>query len=97
MRVDDVCWIKEMVWSESNARKLQINQLGKSACGATSVVNTLVSVLLVSHKFDSFYELMFFFFYLLFILLPTPICVLKFKLYWTLKALSITISTIHKS
>lgn len=44
MRVEDVSWVKEMVWSESDAAQLQMDQIGESACGATSVVNTLVSL-----------------------------------------------------
>lgn len=44
MRVDDLSWVKEMVWSENDAKQLQINQIGVSACGATAVVNTLVSL-----------------------------------------------------
>lgn len=46
MRVDDLTWIKEMVWSEKEAAQLQINQIGVSACGATAVINTLVSFLI---------------------------------------------------
>lgn len=42
MRVDELNWVKEMVWSENDAAELQINQIGKSACGATSIINTLV-------------------------------------------------------
>jgi len=44
IRVDEVSWVKEMIWSESDAAQLQISQIGKSACGATSVLNTLVNV-----------------------------------------------------
>jgi len=44
MRVDDLTWIKEMVWSEKEAAQLQVNQIGESACGATAVINTLVSL-----------------------------------------------------
>jgi len=43
MRVDDLSCVKEMVWSENDAAQLQVNQLNVSACGATSVINTLVS------------------------------------------------------
>lgn len=43
MRVDDLTWIKEMVWSEKEAAQFQVNQIGVSACGATAVINTLVS------------------------------------------------------
>lgn len=43
MRVDDLTWIKEMVWSEKEAAQVQINQIDTSACGATSVVNALVN------------------------------------------------------
>lgn len=42
MRLDDISWVKEMVWSEKHAAQHQINQIGVSACGATAVVNTLV-------------------------------------------------------
>lgn len=44
MRVDDLTWIKEMVWSEKEAAQFQVNQIGVSACGATAVINTLVRV-----------------------------------------------------
>lgn len=44
MRVDDLTWIKEMVWSEKEATQLQVNQIGISACGATAVVNTLLAL-----------------------------------------------------
>lgn len=46
MRVDDLTWVKEMVWSEKEAAQLQVNQIGVSACGATAVVNTLVSLVI---------------------------------------------------
>lgn len=46
MRLDDLSWVKEMVWSENDAAKLQISQIGVSACGATAVVNTLVSLII---------------------------------------------------
>ncbi|XP_001948631.1 uncharacterized protein LOC100159755 isoform X2 [Acyrthosiphon pisum] len=44
MRVDDLTWIKEMIWSEKEAAQLQVNQIGVSACGATAVVNTLLAL-----------------------------------------------------
>ncbi|XP_060850420.1 uncharacterized protein LOC132929240 [Rhopalosiphum padi] len=44
MRVDDLTWVKEMVWSEKEAAQLQVNQIGVSACGATAVVNTLLAL-----------------------------------------------------
>lgn len=46
MRVHDVNWVKEMVWSESDAATatLKTNQIDVSACGATAVVNTLVGI-----------------------------------------------------
>ncbi|KAE9536877.1 hypothetical protein AGLY_006939 [Aphis glycines] len=44
MRVDDLTWIKEMVWSEKEAAQFQVNQIGVSACGATAVINTLLAL-----------------------------------------------------
>ncbi|CAI6361899.1 unnamed protein product [Macrosiphum euphorbiae] len=44
MRIDDLTWIKEMIWSEKEAAQLQVNQIGVSACGATAVVNTLLAL-----------------------------------------------------
>ncbi|XP_060876833.1 uncharacterized protein LOC132949778 [Metopolophium dirhodum] len=44
MRVDDLTWIKEMIWSEKEAAQFQVNQIGVSACGATAVVNTLLAL-----------------------------------------------------
>lgn len=49
MRVDDMIWTKEMVWSEREAAQLQVNQIGTSACGATSVINTLVCLATFNH------------------------------------------------
>lgn len=43
MRVEDLSCVKEMVCSENDAQ-LHINQVDVSACGATSVINTLVSL-----------------------------------------------------
>jgi hypothetical protein len=47
MRVDDLTWVKEMVWSENDAALMQVNQIGVSACGVTAVVNTLVSLVIL--------------------------------------------------
>ncbi|XP_050524931.1 uncharacterized protein LOC126896308 [Daktulosphaira vitifoliae] len=44
MRVDDLSWSKNMVWSEKEAAQLQINQIGVSACGATAIMNTLLAL-----------------------------------------------------
>jgi len=44
MRVDDLTCVREMIWSEKVATDLQVNQVGVSACGATSVINALVSL-----------------------------------------------------
>ncbi|VVC40866.1 Hypothetical protein CINCED_3A008762 [Cinara cedri] len=44
MRVDELNWVREVIWSESDAAELQINQIGKSACGATSIINTLLAL-----------------------------------------------------
>ena len=32
-----------MIWSEYDARQLQVEQVGMSACGATAAINVLVS------------------------------------------------------
>jgi len=32
-----------MIWSEYDARQLQVEQVGTSACGATAAINILVS------------------------------------------------------
>lgn len=46
MRVDDLSWIKEMVWLEKDAPNLEVNQIGVSACGAAAVINTLVNFII---------------------------------------------------
>lgn len=46
MRVEDLSWIKEMIWSEKDALEHQRNQLSVSENGATAVVNTLVSMVI---------------------------------------------------
>jgi len=52
MRVDDLTCIKEMVWSEKVATDLQVNQIGVSACGATSVINALVSLVFFCNEYN---------------------------------------------
>lgn len=42
MRLHDLNWVKEMVWSESDATQFQISQIDVTACGPIAVVNTLV-------------------------------------------------------
>ncbi|XP_050422573.1 uncharacterized protein LOC126834585 [Adelges cooleyi] len=44
MRVDDLGWVKEMVWSEKEAAQRQVSQIGVSACGATAVINALLAL-----------------------------------------------------
>lgn len=44
MRIHDVNWVKEMVWSENDAAQFKMNQIDVSAYGATAVVNTLVGI-----------------------------------------------------
>ena len=34
---------KAMIWSEYDAYLLQVKQIGRSACGATAVINVLVN------------------------------------------------------
>lgn len=46
MRVEDVSWIKEMIWSETDAAGHKINLLFESKCGIAAVVNTLVSLVI---------------------------------------------------
>ena len=40
---DDASMEKVMIWSEYEAYVLQVKQIGVSACGATAVINVLVS------------------------------------------------------
>lgn len=42
MCIEELDYVTEMIWSDRDAAELQINQIGRSACGATSVINTLV-------------------------------------------------------
>lgn len=42
LRTEELHWVTEMIWSNEDAAELEINQMGRSACGATSVINTLV-------------------------------------------------------
>ena len=39
----NACPEKTMIWSEYEAFLLQVKQIGTSACGATAVINVLVS------------------------------------------------------
>lgn len=50
MRVDDLSWTKEMIWSEKEAAQFQVDQIGTSACGATAVINTLVNLTIYKNK-----------------------------------------------
>ena len=36
---------RAMIWSEYDAYLLQVKQIGTSACGATAVINVLVSII----------------------------------------------------